>query len=355
LLIAAGAALGWTKLSGNTTGRYSGYWKAMDLVNEIAAEREGSMRAASAWHWAVFLRESADVDLIKLPHHLDSWEDYDEAERAADFATLADVDAFISHAGVLMARPELFELFAREFEVAGLFFDHELYRGLGPILVFVRPRAGEARDAVLFDEVSDSDVSDHRSRYGFDETDGALLVQAAHENAPDRLRLLGTELTPLPGDGHYWLTWHWLVEAPLTENYMLFEELGAPEAAQRWDFTRPLGHGIAPSSKWEPGTIVRDGWMVILAHRALDTSVPWTPLFDEPSSAARQLELWAQLGTLHPEQGFLNSMLPAQPGEVHPFEPADRNADGRTPDGRQFDERGYFQVTDFDLSDAAPR
>ncbi|MCA8979268.1 MAG: hypothetical protein H6831_16455 [Planctomycetes bacterium] len=343
VLVAAGAVLGWMRLGGNTTARYSGYWNAMELVNELAAEREGGLRAASAWHWAVFLRDSKDVELIKLPHYLDGWEGYDEAERAADFAALADVDAFVTHFGVLMPRPELFALFAREFEVAGMFFDHETYRDVGPILVFVRPEPGAERRSVLLEELANADVDAYRQRHDLGE--GRRLVQAPDQHAPDQLRLLGVELRELPGDGHYWLTWHWLAEAPLTENYMLFEEFGEPEASARWRWTRQLGHGIAPSSTWAPGTIVREGWPLILAQDALDPSLPWQGLLDARLSE-RPFELWMKLGTLHPELGFLHQLLPAAPGGNVP---AVRGPDGLTPEGDSFDERGFLLVDIFDL------
>jgi len=345
-LVAVGATLGWMRLRGNTTARYSGYWGAMELVNELAAEREGDLRVASAWHWAVFLRDSADVDLIKLPHHLDSWERYDEAERAADFAALGDVDVFITHLGVLMPRPELFALFARDFEVAGLFFDHELYRDVGPILVFARPVVGAERDAVLIDQLADADVDAYRAERGFGE--GRLLVQKPEWNAPDELRLIGVSLDRLPGDGHHWLTWHWLVEAPLTENYMLFEEFGEPGDGPRWHWARQLGQGIAPSSKWDPGTIVRDGWPLFLAQDALNPDLPWQELGDAQGSR-RIFQLWMWLGTDHPELGLIHQMLPAAPGTLAP---AERGPDGRTPEGDRFDERGYLLVDEFDLSDS---
>lgn len=343
VLVAVGAALGWSRLNGNTTARYSGYWEAMDLVNELGAER-GGLRAASAWHWAVFLRDSKDVELIKLPHHLDGWEGYDEAERAADFAALAEVDVFITHLGVLMPRPELFAHFAQEFEVAGLFFDHELYRDVGPILVFARPVDGLERGAVLIDQLADADVDVYRADHGFG--DGRLLVQKPEWNAPDQLRLLGVSLDRLPGDGHHWLTWHWLVEAPLTENYMLFEEFGESGDGPQWRWTRQLGHGIAPSSKWAPGTIVRDGWPLFFAQDALNPDLPWLALSDAQNSD-RFLYLRMWLGTDHPDLGRIHQLLPAAPGTRVP---AERGPDGRTPEGDYIDERGYLQINAFDPS-----
>ena len=308
-LVALGAALGWSRLSGNTTARYSGYWDAMDLVNELGAEREGDLRVASAWHWAVFLRESADVELIKLPHHLDSWERYDEAERAADLAALADVDVFITHSPLLTARPDLLELFATEFEVVGMFFDQEFYRDLGPIMVFARPTADRRRDQVVIDLVGEVDLPAYRAQHGLDEVD-MLLSQGPDQPAPDRLRLLGTELRQLPGDGHYWLTWHWLVEERLTENYMLFEELGAHEGGPRSHTERFLGHRLIPSSTWAPGTVVRDGWFVVLAEDPFNTDVPWTPLLTPGDAASELLDVWARLGTVHPTLGFLHALQP---------------------------------------------
>lgn len=346
VLVALGAVFGWIRLNHNTTAGYSGYWDAMELVNEIADERDEPLRVASAWHWAVFLREAANVELIKLPHHLDGWELYDEAERAEDMTALADIDAFITHLGVLMPRPELFALFAREFEVAGAFFDHERYQGLGPILVFVRPAAGAERDAVLLDESVAANVDDFRARHGLGT--GRLLVQAESEHAPDRLRLLGVDLQELPGDGHYWLTWNWLVEARLTENYLLYAEVGVRGESARSTYTRQLAHGISPSSTWAPGTIVRDGWLLILAQGVLGNATPWTPLgADRDPTQGLPLEVWAQLGTEHPTLGFLHALLPARPGAEVPYEPAERAADGRTPDGEIFDPRGYLRVQEF--------
>ena len=338
-LVALGGLLSWTGFAQRDTTRFAGYWDAMARLDEVAAERGTPLRAASAWHWAAFLRNGGDVDLIKLPHQLDRWpavgdeprkSDLDEVQRANDLAAIADLDAFVTHLGVLMGRPELFAVFAREFDVVGVHYDASVARGPGPIVTFVRSTPGAARGAVLFEELADADLAAHRARYGLE--GGMRLVQPAEYDAPDELRLIGATLDPIPGDGHQWLTWHWRVEAPLTENYISFERVGAADAPEE---TRWFGHGIAPSSQWPVGTIVRQGW----------------PVFTD--AEATEVVVRARFGTQHPVKGFLHPLLPAQPGLRVPYAAEDRDASGRTPDGVRFDEEGYMELGRFPLSQSA--
>lgn len=365
-LLALGAVFSWSNLAERETRRYSAYWRAMARVDELAEERGRDLRVASAWHWAVYLRGSAGVDLVKLPHQIDRWpaegvepkkSDLDEAQRAADLAALGELDVFITHMGVLMGRPELFALFATEFEVEGVFLDPtDDSRTRRLVLVFARPAEGAERGFVLFDDATDVDVDAYAARHGLG--DPLRLVQDPRNARPDELVLLGVSLEPIPGDGHHWLTWHWQVRSPLTENYMLFEELGVPGEAARWMWTRPAGHGVVPSSQWPVGHVIRDGWPAFLSAEALNPAAAWVPLGAESGpEGPRVLELWARFGTLHPEKGFLNPLWPAQPGMKVPFGSDARGEDGRTPDGRRFDERDYLLVETFPLpaDDAAAR
>lgn len=351
VLLLLGGLFSWSKLAERETSIYSAYWRAMARVDELAVERGRDLRVAGAWHWAVYLRESAGVDLVKLPHQIDRWptssgeprkSDLNEAQRAADLAAIADLDVFITHVGVLMGRPELLALFATEFEVEGLFLHPEHGRGHpGPVLVFARPEAGARRDLVLFDDVGEVDLDDYRARHQLG--DGLRLIRDPQDGVGDELVLLGVTLRPVPGDGHYWLTWHWQVRSKLTENYTLYEELGVPLESARWTWARPFAYGVVPSSEWPVGHVIRDGWFAFLSPDALNPAAPWTPLGStlEPGDP-RVLELWGRFGTDR-------ALLPAQPGMAIPYDPTQRDAEGRTPDGRRFDERGYLMVETFPL------
>jgi hypothetical protein len=296
-VIVAGGVLGWLRLDELGSARFSGYWHAMDRVNRLAEESRGDRqgggdyRVACAWHWAVFLRESAEVELVKLPHQLDRWPALDAELRGDDLEAIGSLDAFITHISVLLASPDLFGAVNERFEVDSVFYRRETFEDLGPIVVF-RRRTGEPNARTFLARSSGAEAAELASRLG---------LQPGRTFGPDgesaTLELVGWTYEPLPGDGHGWLELHWR-RPPGAEPG---EVLVRPRILTRlvelpWEEQHLLGRGVAPPSSWSEDEIVSEGWPVVAAVAPFDWTAPWRPLTgDRPPGTTFPGTLWLRV------------------------------------------------------------
>ncbi len=325
--------------------RHAGYWAALEHVQR-AAEREGRpLRVGSAWHWAVFLREGPPLELVKLPHHLEAWEHYDAPRRARDLEVLDTLDRFVTHLAVLSERPTLLAAFGERFEVEALFFDPLRYRDLGPILVFARraPGAAPASERVLFERVADADPALLSARPG-----AGTAWDFLEPGAPGRLRLVGFEVETLPG-GHSWLTLTWWVAGALADDVLVLTRIETdPPGAVEEQLHTPLW-GMAPSSAWPAGTLLREGRPLVAAARPFDPATPWTPLGGPGAGPDLSAELLlAVFAPPTPGTGSPKVYAPARAGAEQPLDPSDPQ------DAAALDERGRLRAGRFSLIRLGP-
>ena len=298
LLVASVWALGVRENASTNTRKYGGYWRAIDFVGR-EAERTLESRAAAfaleverrvaegvprdeltqetprvrlsaAYHWSMLLRESPLVELVKLPHHLDAWNHYaaewsalqDAGEAPpgttpekwqADFEELDSLDYFITHLPVLTNHPDLFDFVNRRFVVLACFYDRVVYETLGPIYVLGR-RRGAPGERALFEIGATPD---------FEEQTDLVLERRFPDGRRHELRLLGWRFEPLPGDGHGWLTYLWQGGGYDGVSYTF--RLAIEGLAGRHAFldTWQPAYARFPTSKWGPGTLLREGRLVV--------------------------------------------------------------------------------------------
>jgi 4-amino-4-deoxy-L-arabinose transferase-like glycosyltransferase len=280
----AGAIESWT----TNTRRFGGFWRAMALVNDAAAQSLESRRAgwkpyreqqlaqgadpatlpeevphlrvAAAYHWSMFLRGSSLVELVKLPHHLDDWSIYTPEERQEDLDTLAGLDFFITHLPVLTLHHDLFAAVNHDFAVRGVFYDRVIYEGLGPIYVLGR-RTGGPGELTFFD--LDTQLSEQAFRERYDLHQDVRFEHLGTRGQREELQFLGWEYTPLPGDGYAWITYSWRggpFEAP---DFKIIDRLTSPDGHNAWQNNHHPAYGVHVTSSWGEGWNLREGYLVV--------------------------------------------------------------------------------------------
>lgn len=353
LAMVAAAGFAWAGLSELNTARFSGFWRAMTTVDAIAAERgagEGGaakLKVACAWNWAVFLRESSRVENVKLPHHLDLWPTYDEEARREDLDAIAGLDAFITHLAVLLNFPEVFAAVDEHFEVASLLYDPAVFEDTGPIVVMVK-RSGTPGARTFLTRHVGVTVDEYRASR---KIHGGRRFQLPGSPVGEHdVTLLGWDYQEVPGDGHGWLTWHWICEVPhetpfVERTHLTTDAVGEPWVEEHW-----LGRTLCPSTTWQPGWIVSEGWPVIAAVEPFAWQKPWRPLRgDAPPGEPVPAELWLRLMPIGPDgkQGAPLWPLVAATGE--PIRRKTLDANGLAPDGSRLAPGGFVGLGRIEL------
>lgn len=274
--------LGLSTLDTLNTRRYGAYWDAVEVVNAHAAKHRARAVAAgepfepetigSAYHWAVFCRDSADVRVVKFQQHLDRWPELSPELRALVLAQLHELDWLVVHGTILELEPDLTAAINAEFEVVASCWDMDTDPGIRDVRVLRNLRRGpgaaspaESRAPLrLFDVVEAVDPEVYREEWELDE--GLLVPQhfagTGTDGSEERLTLLGFELEPLPGAGFHWITYHWYTETGLTRDYILVDRITSEKCPWAWQNNRVPGHGVLPTSTWSAGQVVREGYLL---------------------------------------------------------------------------------------------
>ena len=355
-LVAAGG-FAWAGLRELNTAKYSGFWRAMTLTDSIAAEvgagEEGvpKLRAASSWNWAVFMRESSRVELIKLPHHLDLWATYDEEEHREDLEAIAELDVFITHLAVLLNFPEVFAAVNEHFEVTALLYDPLVFENTGPILV-MRERSGEPGARTFLDRSEGVGVEEYLGRR--DVQPGRRFQRPGSAAGEHHVTLLGWSFQTLPGDGHGWLTWHWICEASHENPFVEQTRLTTAEVEQPWVVQHRIGRKLLPSTAWQPGWIVSEGWPVVAAVAPFAWQKPWRPLRGKtPAEEPVPAQLWLRLVPVEEDGRHGAPLWPLVAETGQPIRPADLDSNGLAPDGSRLAPGGFISLGTVELSEPA--
>ncbi len=324
--IAATAVLAAAEYLHTNTRKFGGFWRAIELVNERAgarraasslkgtnapdspAEPPAKLRLSAAYHWSMFLRESRDVQLIKLPHHLDAWAQYDAAWRAEDFETIATLDAFITHLPVLTQNTDLFEVINRDFAVVGAFYDRVVYETLGPIYVLER-RATHGGGLRFFEREEGLSRADLSARL----THGPLLeFERDQDEGLQNLALMDARYTPLAGDGHGWITYTWHGGPLAAPDWRFFDRLTAPDFENSWQNNHRPAYGMAPTSAWVANTTLRESYLVVAEKDPFQPDTVYHPMGGSYRRGdLLPVTLWMDVVRFDDQRGERSDRLPA--------------------------------------------
>lgn len=278
VLVIATITFGIQTLVGRNTRKFSGFWHAIDYVSERAAEGEGKAGVACSYHWAVYLREGAHVELTKLERQLDGWSFVEKEVRMRILGELRDQDWFITHLPILTDPDPAYLNLTRSiniwFEVDAIFWDRDLEE-TGPILV-LRRKPDEELDLdrhTLFDVIEGEDADEFRRRMGFPEP--VRLIRPEHD---EEVWFLGAEYETLPGDGYGWITYYYYNAKPCLADYKFLHRLTSDDESRVWQDNHPPTYGVHRTDTWEPGWIVRESRPVVAAADAFDWTEPYRPI-----------------------------------------------------------------------------
>lgn len=359
--------------------QFGGYWKALDWVEARAratyAERLAStptpaldragapppVRVACAYHWAVFLRESPRVELVKLPWQLNMWKQYEKlpdggrVQKNEDFDALEDVDVFVVHLPIFSQFPDLVEFLNARFEVAAVFYDQATYGDLGPIFVLDRATSNPRARRFFREAPPETDATEYaRARslahpLDFRSVDGA-----------ERLELLGVEYETVPPQDLGWMTYHWRAATPLARDYTILDRVTAPDERNVWENNHLPAYGARPTSRLAAGAIVSESWLLVPSHEAYKSGAPVRPI----GAAYRRGEwiptrTWMKVRAYAPPDPAADpkapppplvvaaELFPARPGETALVRPADAEGQQTLPDGTTFSADDFVRVAAF--------
>jgi hypothetical protein len=283
--------LGSIALAPGGSKRFAGFWRAMDWVDErsraIAAGRsepDRRARVACAYHWAVFLRESPEVELVKLPWQLDGWPKLEPEKRAEDLAAIDRLDLFVAHLPLLTGTGDLLEFLAPRFQVVAAVYDPEVdLAKFGPILVFEK-RAGRAGENVLFATAPSTGAP------------SAVHFSAENDGRRETLDLVGWRYAKLPPQNLGWLELSWRSETGLSRDVAFDRRITCPDDAFGWQQNGPPAFGLRPASAWKPDATLSEGTLVVPATDPYDVGKRLRPLGEAfRSKGAAPAGLWLRV------------------------------------------------------------
>ena len=302
------------------------------------------VKVASAYHWAVYLQESPDLELVKLPHHMDYWLKYDEGQKRETLNAIAEMDWFITHLAVLSNHPDVMHAVNRDFAVHAMLWDHRMFEDIGPVFV-LQKRTGAAGERTFFEVFEDEDPEAYRRRHHLPPATRFVrrLVLESGEHV-ERITLLGWELEQLPGDGHSWMTYHWYCENPVIADYTIVPRLTAHDGRNSWQDNHAPAYGVYRTPSWKPGWIVRESWPVVAAVAPYDWQSPYRPIGGEYRRGELvPVDLWMGLATYGADGAVTGRMLTAG-ADGAPIREGELAGALRTPDGTVFSKDDLVRV-----------
>ena len=371
----AALALGVAEHAARGRTRYGAFWRAIAWINtaealERAAMTEGreppATRVSSSFHWGVLLRESRDVELVKLPTHIDHWEAYDEASRTETLATLRGLGWFVAHLPALTNHPELLAAVARDFAVAASFYDRLDGGDFGPVLVFRRRTGGEpeAGELVLFEARGLDEPPPEPARWAAERGFG----RPVQFGFGGELLLLGTEFDRLPGDGHGWVTYQWH-GVRTGRDVTIIDRITSPLSPWSWHNNHRPAYGLAPTSEWPTGRVATDergrplpfaagtrqgGLLLTEGYLVIPEADPFRPDGPErfiggPYMAGDLVpgELWVDVGRLSPDGEVIERLPAVRPTDGVPLAVLTPPLSPTTPDGWRTSADGMTRVGSF--------
>jgi 4-amino-4-deoxy-L-arabinose transferase-like glycosyltransferase len=293
--------------------KHGNYWDAVSWIESQQVESQVPDKLLSAYTWAVHLRTSPRLQLLRCP--LDPWKfeapETSEWERESLLGVLRESEWFVTHLSALQTSKDLARKVSRNFFVRAVFYDQEENSHLGPVFVFQRADP-ERRGPRLFEYWSDGDPYDYVRKKRFER-----IVRFS--DAGESALLLGWDYQRLPGDWG-WLTLHWMLESKIERNWDVQDSLMEQASWTFWYDNHLLGMGMLPPELNRAGTIIAEGRLVVPAERIFIPGEPFRPLgFNWRRGELIPTQLSVKVAILD-EQGLqIGRVPPSLPGEGKPL------------------------------------
>jgi hypothetical protein len=168
----------------------------------------------------------------------------------------------------------------------------------------------------------------------------------------ERVELLGCRYEVLPPEELGWISYHWTTDTGLARDYRVVDRLTAPDERNAWDNNHDPAYGAHPTRAWEPGAILREGYLVVASAEPFLPRGPYRPI----GGGYRRgdlipVRLWMKLVEYDPatlagdEPVELGRLELARPSTGEPVPPPAEG--GSTPDGCVFSPDGLAVVGGF--------
>ena len=255
--------------------QYGNYWRGMDQVNAAAnsagASKDAPLRVSAAYHWAARFRNAENVDLIKLPAHIDQWSKLTEEERQSIIETIGTLDWFVAHQQALEEDPAILRAVNERFEIVDIRYDHTAHDGLGAVYV-LRVRTGDPKARTFYELYTDTGPGEPHEPGPYQASLQYPVSVDFRSKTDDggwhQMVLLGYEIQPALHDGtQVWITFHFFAGPLGGRNFKVISRLtdgvggGVPD-------NRLGGSGALPTSEWPAGSIVRQSHLTKIPYRA---------------------------------------------------------------------------------------
>ena len=350
-LVGWAGADGLDQLLARNTRKFSGYWDALAWIQgqELPEEEQ---RVAGAYHWALFMREAPGVTLTKLPHQLDGFGALDRDSQREDLLALVDQDWLVIHLPVLTHpdHQDLLRVVNGHFSVEALFWDHEDFEDIGPVLV-LRRRRGEADERRFFERSTVDDPEAWRTALGLPRPEVFVRPDLGEE-----VWFLGSRYEVLPGDGHGWLTtWHWCASERILADYQVIYRVTTHDERNSYQVNFQPAWGAEPTPTWGRGTLIRESYPVVAAAEPFAWQEPYRPMGGPYRRGdLMPARLWLDFVTFDadPETGapFINARLEvARPGTQAPLRVPEDGPGRLVKEGYEWSLEGHVRVGRFFL------
>jgi hypothetical protein len=277
-VLAGSVALALAEIEQQRPRYHGSYWDAIAWINEqleAHPRKEGARtKVASAYRWAVFLRESGDVEPIRFPFPLDQYSKIGDGQKRAVKKMLENLDVLLVHLPVLTSQPELFREISELYCVRAAFYDQRDNAGLGPVFVLER-RPRESGGLRFFEFDATDDPQDYRARHHLERPIQFMLGDGERAEG---LTLLGYELDGLSGSDHQWITYHWYANTDLTSDLRVIDRVTGADRARSWHNNHFPAYGVQPTSQWKKGTVLRESYLLVASEDPFFEDRPYLPL-----------------------------------------------------------------------------
>jgi 4-amino-4-deoxy-L-arabinose transferase-like glycosyltransferase len=338
-LVLAGALFGWRTLQRTNLAKYGGYWQALELVRAQAPAGGERPRVGSVYHWAVQFRSGTELELAKLPAHIDQWKVLPEEQRAAVLAALPGYDWLIGHHQAFAQDARILEIVNREFEIERALWSIDTFEDLDPIYV-LRARTGRPHARTFYELHEGLDPGPYQAGLQYPRSADFRRVHA--DGAVEQIVLLGYELdlSQAP-QGLLWIDYHWFAGTPLLRDYIAIDRFADGRGGAFHNNHAPA-HGALPTSRWPQGSIVRETHLVRVPQDPRGYGSAWCRGELIPT------QLLLGLSEYGPSGELLGELRAYRPSARSPI-PRPSPSSPLGGDGRRFSPEGLIQVGGFFL------
>lgn len=327
--------------------KFSGYWRAIEIVNEHA-RAEGAQELApqtvgSVYHWATQFRAARGVQPVKLAHHLDQWKVLDPEQRAACIAQVDGYEWLIGHLQAFRQDRALMQVVNARYAIVDVLYERDAYEEMAPIYVLrVKQRAPRGR--TFFELHTEVDHGAYQAALA--QPVSVDYRRRMADGSVQQVVLLGWDVesgTPQQQEqGLFWITYHWYAGPLGGHDYTVADRFTDPRDGSFQNNHAPA-YGCLPTSEWKAGSILRESWLLGLPRDAAEFGGPWR------RGSRLPIGLWIALPEYNAEDQVVGGLVPFRSSGANPYPRGKRLDPAAKKAGRRWSDDGFMQIGGFSL------